>query len=580
MAKRISVEVRRELVRAIGERYRSGSVDAKARILDEFVAVTGYHRKHSIRVLNSATAATVTARSPRLRLYDEAVCEGLIVLWEAADRICGKRLKALLPVLLPALERHGHLKLEAGMRENLLAVSASTIDRLLAVPRQKLDGRRTRLSSRPAVRRAIPIRTFGDWHDPLPGFMEADLVSHGGENVAGSFAHTLALTDIASGWTECIALAVKEGALIVEAMTRLRTTMPFPLRGFDTDNGSEFINETVLAYCKAEGIEFTRGRPRRKNDQAWVEQKNGAVVRRLVGYGRLEGIAAANALARLYASSRLFLNFYQPSFKLAEKKREGARVSKRYHAPETPCARLLQSASVPDAMKERLRAVALTLDPLRLLDEIRTVQHELAGFAAGATPHVVPHRDDELEQFLKSLATAWHDGEVRPTHRAEPKARRDWRTRKDPFADVWPCILGWLEKEPDRTAPELLARLQTAQPGVFPGTLLRTLQRRLSLWRQAAARKPAGSSGPRWSSTGSRRGVTTRERCRAPTTNRVFADRSRGGTPRVAAARATHEHGARERVRGRRTTGDAWQPRGPRASAGPAIYARSALGSA
>jgi hypothetical protein len=411
MAKRISVEVRRELVRAIGERYRSGSVDAKARILDEFVAVTGYHRKHSIRVLNSATAATVTARSPRLRLYDEAVCEGLIVLWEAADRICGKRLKALLPVLLPALERHGHLKLEAGMREKLLAVSASTIDRLLAVPRQKLDGRRTRLSSRPAVRRAIPIRTFGDWHDPLPGFMEADLVSHGGENVAGSFAHTLTLTDIASGWTECVALAVKEGALIVEALTRLRTTMPFPLRGFDTDNGSEFINETVLAYCKAEGIEFTRGRPRRKNDQAWVEQKNGAVVRRLVGYGRLEGLAAADALARLYASSRLFVNFYQPSFKLAEKKREGARVSKRYHAPETPCARLLQSVSVPDAMKERLRAVALTLDPLRLLNEIRTVQHELAGLAAGTTPHVVPHRDGDLDQLLKSLATAWHDGE-------------------------------------------------------------------------------------------------------------------------------------------------------------------------
>jgi hypothetical protein len=265
--------------------------------------------------------------------------------------------------------------------------------------------------------------------------------------------------------------------------------MPFPLRGFDTDNGSEFINETVLAYCKAEGIEFTRGRPHRKNDQAWVEQKNGAVVRRLVGHRRLEGIAAADALARLYASSRLFVNFYQPSFKLAEKKRNGARVSKRYHAPETPCSRLLQSASVPDAMKDRLRAVALTLDPLRLLDEIRTVQHQLAGLAAGATPHVVPHRDGELDLFLKSLATAWHDGEVRPTHRSEPKPRRDWRTRRDAFVDVWPRILGWLETEPDRTATELLLRLQTEQPGIFPGALLRTLQRRLSVWRRAAARK-------------------------------------------------------------------------------------------
>jgi len=311
--------------------------------------------------------------------------------------------------------------------------------------------------------------------------MEADLVSHGGENVAGSFAHTLVLTDIASGWTECVALAVRESSLIVDALTRLRTTMPFPLRGFDTDNGSEFINEVVLAYCAESKIEFTRARPYRKNDQAWVEQKNGSVVRRLVGYRRLEGMAAADTLARLYASSRLFVNFFQPSFKLKEKKREGARVTKRYHAPETPCARLLQSESVPDAMKERLRAVAVTLDPLRLLDEIRTVQHQLASLAAGTTTHVAPHRDGELDQFLKSLSTAWHDGEVRPTHRKEPKPRRDYRTRVDSFERVWPRILGWLEIEPDRTASDLLLRLQAEEPDVFPDALLRTLQRRVKI---------------------------------------------------------------------------------------------------
>ncbi len=141
---------------------------------------------------------------------------------------------------------------------------------------------------------------------------------------------------------------------IVEALTRLRTTMPFPLRGFDTDNGSAFITETVLAYCTKFNIEFTRARPYRKNDQAWVEQKNGAVVRRLVGYRRLEGIAAAEALSRLYAASRLFVNFFQPSFKLAEKKRVGARVTKRYFPPETPCARLLQSVGVTEAMKDTM----------------------------------------------------------------------------------------------------------------------------------------------------------------------------------------------------------------------------------
>jgi len=160
-------------------------------------------------------------------------------------------------------------------------MSASTIDRMLTMARGRVDGRQTRPSAKPAIRRSIPVRTFGDWNNPLPGFMEADLVSYGGENVAGSFAHTLVLTDIASGWTESVALAVREGSLIVEALTRLRTTMPFPLCGFDTDNGSEFINETVLAYCTETKIEFTRARPYRKNDQAWVEQKSGSVVRRL-----------------------------------------------------------------------------------------------------------------------------------------------------------------------------------------------------------------------------------------------------------------------------------------------------------
>ena len=488
MARKISAQARQELVQAIGDRYRAGTREEKLRILDEFVAVTGYHRKHSIRILNTIPLRTMSVRRRRLRLYDEAVREALVVLWEASDRVCGKRLKPLLPVLLEALERHGHLRLDDVVRTKLISASASTIDRLLAEPRGA-SGRKRPSRVAPAIRQSIAVRTFADWKEPLPGFVEADLVAHGGESVAGSFAHTLVLTDIASGWTECVALAVREGSLVVEALARLRTTLPFPLRGFDTDNGSEFINEAVLAYCTAAGIEFTRSRPYRKNDQAWVEQKNGSVVRRLAGYRRLEGIAAAEALSRLYAASRLFVNFFQPSFKLLEKRRVGARVSKRYHAPETPCARLLKSDAVPESTKERLRAVATTLDPLQLLDEIRAVQHQLAGLAAGESLHVPPRRDAELDQFLRSLATAWHEGEVRPTHRSQPKPRRDWRTRKDPFEAVWPRILGWLHDEPDRNAVELLHRLQGEHPGEYPGALLRTLQRRVKLWRRAAARR-------------------------------------------------------------------------------------------
>ena len=488
MARTISGAARRELLAAVVVRYRAGSRDEKVRILDEFAAVTGYHRKHAIRVLNGVADASPVRRRTRSRFYDEAVRQAVVVLWEASDRVCGKRLKPLLPILVSAMERHGHLALEDGVRARLLSVSAATLDRMLADTRTAVRGRKhARARAVPAVRRSVPVRTFADWGEPAPGFMEADLVAHSGETVAGSFVHTFSLTDIATGWTECVALAVRTGALIVEALTRLRTTLPFPLQGFDTDNGSEFMNEAVLAYCGEHAIEFTRSRPYRKNDQAWIEQKNGSVVRRLVGYQRLEGLAAAQALARLYESSRLFVNFFQPSFKLATKTRVGARVTKRYHVPATPCARLLALDAVPDVVKERLRAVAEALDPIALLDEIRAAQHCLAGLAAGETPHVPPQRPANLDGFLKSLATAWQGGEVRPTHRAAAKPRRDWRTRKDPFETAWASVSAWLDAEPDRTSKELFERLQALHPGVFPDRQLRTLQRRVKQWRRAAA---------------------------------------------------------------------------------------------
>ena len=485
----ISAAARQELVQAVGERYREGTADAKRRILDEFVVLTGYHRKHAIRVLNGATGPSATTKRGRLRLYDEAVRQALIVFWEASDRVCGKRLKPLLPVLLPALEGHGHVRLDPTVRQHLLAVSASTIDRMLSGTRASAGGRRARAKTTPAVRRRVPVRTFADWHDPAPGFVEADLVVHCGESMAGSFASTLVLTDIASGWTECIALLVREGSLIVDALDRLRVTLPFPLHGIDTDNGSEFINELLITFCTDHGIEFTRSRPYHKNDQAWVEQKNGSVVRRLVGYGRLEGVAAGEALCRLYSASRLFVNFFQPSFKLASKERVGAHVRKRYHAPETPCARLLASSSIAESMKDRLRALLGTLDPLRLLDEIRTVQHHLAGLAAGERVHVLPHRDADLDRFLNSLAHAWKEGEVRPTHRKGPKPSRHWRTRKDPFEATWPRVVTWLESEPDRTAKELFARLREEHSGAFTAGQVRTLQRRVKEWRMLAARR-------------------------------------------------------------------------------------------
>jgi hypothetical protein len=247
------------------------------------------------------------------------------------------------------------------------------------------------------------------------------------------------------------------------------------------------VNELLVNYCAERGIELTRSRPYRKNDQAWVEQKNGAVVRRLVGYHRLEGIAGAEALSRLYSASRLFVNFFQPSFKLASKTRIGARVRKHYHPPQTPSARLLAASSISGHVKDRLSEVALKLDPLRLLDQIRTMQQHVVAVAAGEKLHLPPRRDDQLASFLASLSTAWRAGEVRPTHRPKQRPERHWRTRTDPFETAWPIVAEWLEAEPEQTALQLLQRLHSVEPQKYDEKLLRTLQRRVKEWRSAAA---------------------------------------------------------------------------------------------
>ena len=490
MKRQLSKAARQEVVLAVRVRYQKASGPDQKRILDEFVAVTGYHRKHAIRVLAHRSNSTNLDRQARPRLYDEAVREALILLWEASDRVCGKRLAVLVPILIDSLERHGHLQLDQTVRFRLLSASPATIDRLLAPARAAVRGLiRRRKVAGPLLRRSIPIRTFADWGDPTPGFMETDLVAHCGGNICGSFVHSLVLTDIATGWTECIALVVRHATLVVDALDMLAGSLPFPIRGIDVDNGSEFINEALFAFCESNAIALTRGRPHHKNDQAWIEQKNGAIVRKMIGYGRLEGLAAAKALTRLYAASRLFVNFFQPSFKLASKTRVGSRIIKRYYPPATPCARLLTSSAIPESVKEHLRTAAASLDPLQLLEEIRVMQDHLARLASGEARHVPPHRSVDLEKFLRSLANAWQSGEVRPTHRPTDRKERYWRTREDPFEAVWPTILEWLEATPESSAKALLGRLQATQAKSFPDGQLRTLQRRVKEWRSAESRQ-------------------------------------------------------------------------------------------
>jgi hypothetical protein len=489
MTKKLSATGKEEIIRAVAERYAEAKRFERRLILDHFISITGYHRKHAIRLLRSGGGRDYGTRKARLRFYDEAVREALVVLWEASDRLCGKRLKPLIPVLLGSLQRHGHLLLEPNVQERVMRASAATIDRLLASTRLAIHGGR-RVSAKPAVRRLVPVRTFSDWSNPSPGFLEIDLVVHCGESMAGSFVHTLVLTDISSGWTECVALPYREATAVVSTLRMLQPLLPFRILGLDSDNGSEFVNDAMVEFCSEAGIEFTRSRPYRKNDQAWVEQKNGAVVRRLVGYRRLEGPQVAQALNQLYAASRLFVNFFQPSFKLASKTRIGSRIRKQYHPPQTPCNRLLGSDTIPEPTKNSLRQALSLLDPLRLLDEVRGMQQHIADLAAGAIRASLPAANDSsLQHLLEGLSTAWRNGEVRPTHREPEKTPRAWRTRVDPFESVWPRIQGWLEAEPDRTPKEIFERLLCDAPGSFTDGQIRTLQRRVKEWRRSAIHK-------------------------------------------------------------------------------------------
>lgn len=484
----ISPQTKRELLQALRERYQNVSRIEKSWILDEYVALAECHRKHAIRLLTHVDLAgsdTPSAPAHGKRTYSEAVRQAIILLWEAADRICGKRLKAVLPSLITAMERHKHLALDPAVRELVLAVSAATIDRLLTPVRSTASRRKKRKSgTKPG--KEIPIRTFADWKDPEPGFLEIDFVSHGGTSMQGVFLWSLVATDVCSGWTEMVPLVAREQSLVVEGLSVLRRQFPMPIRGIDSDNDGAFINETLIVYCQEQKLEFTRSRAYQKNDQAWIEQKNGEVVRRFVGYDRYTGLVAGQCLAKLYQAVRLFVNYFQPSFKLKSKTREGAKVKKLYHKPATPCDRLLTHASISTAVKAALRAELPRLDPLDLLHRIREGQSALMALHSGDLGHG-PARES-LNEFLAKLPELWRGGEVRPTHRSKPSSPRYWRTRKDPFESVWAEILLQLQANPEVTAKHLFDRLEQDHPGQYPAGQLRTLQRRIGEWRRVMAR--------------------------------------------------------------------------------------------
>ena len=347
-------------------------------MLDEFTKVTGLHRKAAIRLLNRPSQPGAGKRRGRPRKYGTVAAEALRVVWEASDRLCSKRLQPFLPEMIKVLRQHGEQQIDTSTEARLCRMSPSTIDRLLR-PCRRLGGRRGLTTTRPGslLKNAIPIRTFADWQENKPGFLEIDLVAHCGESTEGFYLNTLCAVDVASGWSECIPVWGKGQVRVRSAVHRVRQRLPFALLGVDSDNGSEFINQCFYTYCHQEKITFTRSRAYKKNDSCHVEQKNGNIVRRLVGYDRYASKAAYQCLDRLYYNVRLYLNFFQPTMKLQSKTRQGAKVHKIYETAQTPYQRLLQSAVLNESKRAELAATYHGLNPVLLLNQINSNLEQL-----------------------------------------------------------------------------------------------------------------------------------------------------------------------------------------------------------
>lgn len=370
----MSPEARRELLVSVYGRYRKAGRHEKALILNGLCAATGYHRKYVIHLLSHPPEPKRRARRQRRVRYGQEVIRVLSKIWEAAGYPWSVRLKALLPLWLPWARRR--LKISPAIEQQLLAMSPRTMDRRLGSFKRRLGHKlygRTKPGS--LLKHHIPLQT-SSWAETRPGFMEIDLVSHSGNSASGEFLHSLNVTDLATTWVETRAVLGKGQAGVARALAEICQVLPFPLRGVDSDNGSEFINHHLVSFCRQRQIQFTRSRPYKKDDNAHIEQKNWTHVRKLLGWDRFDSQEALMALNDLYRNElRLMMNLFQPTVKLAGKERVGSRLRRRYTPAQTPLDRLLSCLGedlLPKA--QQLRALRDTLDPFNLS---KTIERKL-----------------------------------------------------------------------------------------------------------------------------------------------------------------------------------------------------------
>jgi len=363
----MSIQSRAEYYKTVVNRYRKSDRKQKSQLLDESCEVCGYNRKYAIRKLNARRRNRSGRRPGRPKQYkDPILLVVLFNLWEKQNLPCSKRLKAAMPLWLPFYKDR---TLSDNIKNQLLAMSPATIDRLMIRLRKKI-GKFGLATTKPGsiLKSHIPIKT-DQWDETRPGYLESDTVAHCGTSVAGSFVYTVNTVDIATGWTEQRALWGKGYQGMFHALKSIESCLPFPILGFDCDNGTEFLNWHLYRHFtnRQSPIQFTRSRPYKKNDNAHIEEKNWSIIRQYLGYNRFDQVDLVDELNQIYKSEwRLFMNFFRPSSKLQDKIRVNGKIKKVYDNPKTPYQRLMQSDEISVEKKKKLKSQFETLNPYKL----------------------------------------------------------------------------------------------------------------------------------------------------------------------------------------------------------------------